>query len=69
MTYGQYQKVNIYVFGVPDGEEKVIHTRKLFEEIMTDNFLNVMWCKYKYTGPRSSMNPKQVNQIKPHWRT
>lgn len=65
MTYGQYQTVNIYAFGVPDREEKVMYTKKLFEEIMTDNFLNVMW--YKYTGQRSSMNPKQVNQIKPHW--
>ena len=32
---------------------------KIFEEIMADDFSNLM--RYKYRDPRSSMNPKQIN--------
>lgn len=66
-TKPQYQKVNIYVFEIPEKEEKVICTGKLFEETMIYNFPNIM--RYKYIDPRSSMKHRQINKIKQHLGT
>ena len=49
---------NICIMGIPEGEENEQGMENLFEEIMTENFPNLV--KEKDTGPGNSENPKQV---------
>ena len=48
---------NIRIMGIPEGEENEQGMENLFEEIMTENFPNLV--KERHTGPGSAENPKQ----------
>ena len=41
---------NIHIIGVPEWEEREQRIKNLFEEIVTENFSNLV--KQKYTNPK-----------------
>ena len=49
---------NICIMEIPEGEESEQGIKKLFEEIMTENFPNLM--KEKDTQVQETQSPKQV---------
>ncbi|KAK1338636.1 hypothetical protein QTO34_019290 [Cnephaeus nilssonii] len=54
---------NIRIIGVPEGNETGEGIENLFEEIMTENFLDIG--KKKHTNPRSSQSPKKNEPKRP----
>ena len=50
---------NIHITGIPKGEESKQGIENLFEEMLTENFPNLVKEK-RHTSPGSSENPKQV---------
>ena len=49
---------NIHIMGIPEGEESKQGIKNLFEEIITQNFLNLV--KEKDTQVQEAESPKQV---------
>ena len=52
---------NIHIMGIPEGEESEWGIEKLFEEIMTENFPNVM--KKKDTQLQKAQRVPNKNKI------
>ena len=49
----------ICIMGIPEGEQNEQGIKNLFEEMLTENFPNLVKEK-RHTSPGSSENPKQV---------
>ena len=59
---------NIHIIGLPEGEESKQGIENLFEEMLTENFPNLVKEK-RHTSPGSSENPKQVGPKEAHTKT
>ena len=60
-------KHNIHIIGIPEGEEKEQGIEKLFENVMMENFPNLM--KENHTNPGSREGPKQEESKEAHCKT
>ena len=59
---------NIWIIGVPEGEEEEQEIENLFEKIMKENFPNL--ARNKLQGsPGSPRNPKEIGPRKKHTKT
>ena len=58
---------NIYVIGIPEGEEEDQGIENLFEKVMIENFPNLM--EEKVTHPGDTESPKQEEAKEAHCKT
>ena len=59
--WDNFKCFNIWIIGVPEGEEEEQEMEDLFEQIMKENFLNLA-----KESPGSSENPKEVGPKEAH---
>ena len=56
---------NIWIIGVPEGEEQQQEIKNLFEQIMKENF-PIWWRKYTFRKSRKPESPKEVGLKEEH---
>ena len=62
--YGIIQSgANPYIIGIPEGEEKEKEIENIFEEIMTENFLNLKKTDIKLQ--ETQRGPNKLNPTRP----
>ena len=58
---------NIHIIGIPEGEEEEQGIENLFEEVMMENFPNLM--REKVTQIQDTESPKQEEPKEAHCKT
>ena len=65
-----FKHFNIWITGVPEGEEEEQEIENLFENIMKENFPFIMAKEIRVPGsPGSSESPKEVGPKEEHTKT
>ena len=61
-----FKSPNIWIIGVPEGEEKEQEIKNLFEKIMKENFPNLVKEIRLSGSPGSSESPKEIGPKEAH---